>query len=204
LQQLCHLGHTDRTAVLMKDLSNPRVCAHNIAIFSKASEITIMALFKSKVIEKKADNRALDYLLRERISTQWAEFLLALGSELKEQLDADGLTELMQRVGQRFALAMPIEAGETVDALQDSFNQVWARSRWGHVALADEGDQLTIRHTFSPLNQAMDLGYEASAGFLQGAYQQWLEAAGASEGLEVQLLAQGADSQVIELRLAAA
>lgn len=162
-----------------------------------------MALFKSKVIEKKADNRALDFLVRERISPQWAEFLLALGSELKEQLDADGLTELMQRVGQRFAAATQLEAGETVEGLQDAFNQVWTKSQWGYVALADEGDQLTIRHTFSPLDAAMDLGYEASAGFLQGVYQQWLEAAGASEGLGVQLLAQGADNHVIELRLAA-
>jgi hypothetical protein len=191
-----------RTA-LIKGLSDLCIYAHNIAIFSTASEIITMALFKSKVIEKKADNRALDFLLRERISSQWAEFLLALGSELKEQLDADGLTELMQRVGQRFAAATQLEAGETVEGLQDAFNQVWTKSQWGYVALADEGDQLTIRHTFSPLDAAMDLGYEASAGFLQGVYQQWLEAAGASEGLGVQLLAQGADNHVIELRLAA-
>jgi hypothetical protein len=203
LQQLCHLGRAIGLASITKDLSELCVCAHNIAIFSKASEITTMALFKSKVIEKKADNRALDFLLRERISTQWAEFLLALGGELKEQLDADGLTELMQRVGQRFAQATQLEAGDTVEALQDSFNQVWAKSRWGHVALADEGDQLTIRHTFAPLDMGMDIGYEATAGFLQGAYQHWLEVAGASEGLEVQMLDQGAENHVIELRLAA-
>ncbi|PWW46800.1 hypothetical protein [Melaminivora alkalimesophila] len=60
-----------------------------------------------------------------------------------------------------------------------------------------------IEHRFSPLSAAFGEGAGWAAGFLQGAYQQWFDAAGA-DGLRVQPAAPLDGLGSMRLRLASA
>lgn len=122
---------------------------------------------------------------------QWLGFLSALSAEFAEVLPETQLQELMARIGTRFALANALPSSDTAAGLQDAMNQLWRGLDWGYVQLEQSADGLEITHHYSPLAAAFGQGHmEWATGFLQGAYQQWFEMAGAA-GLEVRITQSG-------------
>ncbi len=145
-----------------------------------------------------------DYAQRLQCQRQWRGFLSALAQELSEALPAQENAVLMARIGTRFALQHPLAPSETLTGLQQAMNAVWDRLDWGQVELSQSDASMHIYHRFSPLAAAFgetEAGW--AAGFLQGAYQQWLEAAGAG-GLSVQVASAPDAAGNVELLLAAA
>jgi hypothetical protein len=66
---------------------------------------------------------------------------------------------------------------------------------WGHVKLKDTGRMLEIRHHGAPLEMAFGRNSQCwSAALLEGVYETWLHAAGASESLHVNALDSGSRS----------
>ncbi len=129
------------------------------------------------------------YAQRLQCRRQWRGFLTALGQEFSSALPAQDLALLMARVGERFAAAHPLAPSQTVGALQEAMNGVWDALDWGQVEIASISGGMDIQHRFSPLSAAFGTsGTEWTAGFLQGVYQQWFDAAGAG-GLKVQVSA---------------
>lgn len=125
---------------------------------------------------------------RLQCQRQWRGFLHALGQEFAAALSAQDLATLMARIGVRFAAQHPLGPSEHVTELQQAMNAVWDSLDWGQVELVQSSSGMEIQHRFSPLVAALG---EAEAnwatGFLQGAYQQWFDAAGAG-GLRVQTI----------------
>ncbi len=144
------------------------------------------------------------YLQHLQCSRQWRGFLAALGAEFVSALPQQDLFMLMARVGMRFASGNPLAPSQTVEGLQASMNQIWAAFDWGVVELRQTSAGMEIWHRFSPLTAAF--GEERGpwvTGFLQGAYQQWLEAAGGA-GLRVDVMAVADLLGSVHLRLVVA
>lgn len=123
---------------------------------------------------------AQSYLSRLQCARQWRGFLQALAVEFSGALPNEELRDLMHRIGVKFALQNPLAACETLTALQGAMVSLWSHIDWGVVELAQESACITIRHHCAPLPSAFgaDQG-DWIYGFLQGAYQQWFDAAGA-------------------------
>lgn len=111
---------------------------------------------------------------------------------------------LMARIGMRFAAEHPLPASDTVQGLQDSMNRVWDALDWGAAELGQSPSGMEIAHRFSPLAAAFGEPQAPWAtGFLQGAYQQWFDAAGGG-GLRVEVAAAADVLGSARLRLVAA
>lgn len=153
-----------------------------------------------------APSSAIDpaYLQQLQCSRQWRGFLAALGAEFASALPQQDLFMLMARVGMRFASAHPLAPSQTVEGLQAAMNQIWTAFDWGVVGLRQTQAGMEIWHRFSPLTAAFgeERGLWAT-GFLQGAYQQWLEAAGGT-GLRVDVMAPADLLGSVHLRLVVA
>lgn len=123
---------------------------------------------------------AQSYLSRQQCARQWRGFLQAMAAEFSGALPSDELRDLMHRIGMKFALQNPLPACETLTALQDAMSALWNPIDWGWVSLVQDSRCLTIHHQCAPLTSAFgaDQG-DWMHGFLQGAYQQWFDAAGA-------------------------
>lgn len=101
--------------------------------------------------------------------------------EFSVALPSDELRDLMQRIGVKFAIQNPLPACATLPELEESMTSLWSHIDWGWVQLTQDVSCLTIQHHCAPLISAF--GAEHSSwiyGFLQGAYQQWFNEAGAS------------------------
>lgn len=146
----------------------------------------------------------VSYVRQLQCTRQWRGFLAALGAEFVEALPEAELGRLMERIGTRFALDQPLPATDTLPQLEDAMNQLWSGLSWGQVQLRQAVDGLEIEHRYSPLAAAFgEARLSWTAGFLQGVYQQWFEAAGAS-GLRVQPVRQADALGSLWFRLAAA
>ena len=122
---------------------------------------------------------ALAYLARRQVGEQWRGFLRALVETLDANLDRAGRDGLLRAVGARMAGALPLGPVETLAGLEARMNEAMAGMAWGHVALAvDEADRsLRLVHGLVPLLPVA--GDEAGgwmAPVLQGLYGQWLDA----------------------------
>ena len=133
-------------------------------------------------------------------SHQWRDFLGALAAEFESELDAAQLRALMVRIGLRFAERHPLPACTTLDALSDALNARWQAIDWGFVELVEAADHLRIRHCCAPLAAFGDGAATWAPGFLEGAYQHWLQALGAG-ALSVSL-AHAAGPAELEFHLA--
>lgn len=130
----------------------------------------------------------LAYVRRLQCDPQWRGFLWALGQEFVHALPESELQTLMARIGARFAEHTALPASPTLPALQQAMNQVWGSMQWGQVQLQQTVAGIEIEHRFSPLAAAFEEAASPWAtGFLQGVYQQWLDAVGAT-GLQVQVI----------------
>lgn len=143
----------------------------------------------------------LDYLLDHQISPQWRGVLTALASEFEAQIGLADLRQLMFRIGQRFARAHPLGACASTPELAAALNQCWRTAQWGYVELADEAQYLRITHYCAPLPAFGTAALSWTPAFLEGAYQAWLSALGAS-GLEVTQSSEFGIDSGIEFRLA--
>lgn len=130
--------------------------------------------------------RTLNYYAGKQCSIQWRDFLNALADEFAAQFDIERLRALMKRIGERFALARPLEPASTLDDLETAINRVWTSLDWGWARIVDVTDHLGIRHHCVPLDAAFGTGAAAwSSAFLQGVYQQWFSALGIDPALAV-------------------
>lgn len=144
------------------------------------------------------------YIHRLQCSRQWRGFLAALAEEFVSALPPQELATLMARIGMRFAAEHPLPASDTVQGLQDAMNHVWNALGWGVAELGQSPSGMEITHRFSPLAAAFGEPHAPWAtGFLQGAYQQWFDAAGGA-GLRVEVAAAADALGTARLRLAAA
>lgn len=131
-----------------------------------------------------------DYHLRNQCSPQWRPFLGALAQELNSRLEPDQARALMRRLGTSMARNAPLPAMELLPDLEDAMNGVWSGMDWGWVELNDTDDALRIIHHCAPIEAAFGAGSRHwSPAVLEGAYEQWLRAAGAGDRLRVQQLA---------------
>lgn len=120
------------------------------------------------------------HLSQLQCSRQWRGFLQALASEFTQALSTEELRELMFRVGERFACAHLLGPCATLSDLQQRMTDVWCNADWGSVTLVQHEKQLSILHHCTPLLASMGKSnIDWSLGFLQGAYQQWFDTAGA-------------------------
>lgn len=144
------------------------------------------------------------YAQQLQCGRQWRGFLNALGQEFSAALPAQDVALLMARIGVRFASQNPLAASDTIEGLQAAMNAVWGPLDWGRVDIAQTPAGMDIRHRFCPLAAAFGTSQaDWAVGFLQGAYQQWFDSAGAG-GLKVQPVT-GLDSLgSAQLRLGAA
>ena len=134
----------------------------------------------------------LSYYERSTCSAQWMEFNRALASELSAGLPPEDIRQLFRRIGERVALALPVDRCDTVEQLRAGFNARWESIDWGFATLHEQPDHLRIVHACSPL--AMAFGPESdqwATGFFEGAYQAWFAAQGTPPNLRVH--AEGAD-----------
>ena len=114
----------------------------------------------------------------------------ALAQELGSRLDAEGARTLMRRLGASMARRAALPALELLPDLESAMNAVWAGMNWGWVELNDTGDALRIVHHCAPIDAAFGSeGRAWSPAVLEGAYEQWLRAAGAGERLRVHQVA---------------
>jgi hypothetical protein len=131
-----------------------------------------------------------DYHLRYRCSPQWRPFLSALSQELSTRIEPDQARALMRRLGASVARQAPLPALELLPDLEDAMNAVWSGMNWGWVELSDTDDALRIMHHCAPIEAAFGPDSRHwSPAVLEGAYEQWLRAAGAGDRLRVQQLA---------------
>lgn len=127
-----------------------------------------------------------DYHMRHQCSSQWRPFLGALAEEFGSQLDVEGARTLMRRLGVSMARAAALPALELLPEMESAMNEVWSGMNWGWVELNDTGAALQIIHHCAPLEAAFGPGSRPWVpAVLEGAYEQWLRAAGAGERLRV-------------------
>lgn len=134
----------------------------------------------------RVDQTIVDYLIDSRCSRQWKTFLGVMADEFSSQLPPDDLRALMQRIGGRFADAVPLAPCATLDDLQLAMGKVWVGMDWGWVTIEEEPGALAIRHNCAPLNAAF--GHQASGwtpAFLEGVYQRWFAQVGSGGELVV-------------------
>ncbi|KWN65867.1 cellulose biosynthesis protein BcsD [Burkholderia ubonensis] len=142
----------------------------------------------------------LDALHDQHLSPQWLGLLRALAAEFESQLSHAELRQLMARVGQRFAADHPVPACASLPDLVEHLNAQWAAIQWGGVALTDERDFVRITHYGAPLRSFGTQAHAWAAAFLQGCYQTWFDAAGAT-GLSVVAGDPPQDHLAVEFRL---
>ncbi|MDQ5897620.1 MAG: hypothetical protein QG612_1706 [Pseudomonadota bacterium] len=127
-----------------------------------------------------------EYHQQHQCSRQWRPFLLSLGQELGDRLGPDGARALMRRLGSAMSRERPLPALELLPDLEAAMNLVWSDMDWGWVELNDTGDALRIVHRCAPLEAAFGATARSWApALLEGAYEQWLRAAGAGDRLRV-------------------
>ncbi|MET3604593.1 hypothetical protein ABIC99_002409 [Sphaerotilus sulfidivorans] len=127
-----------------------------------------------------------EYHQQHQCSRQWRPFLFCLGQELAERLGPDGARALMRRLGGAMSRERPLPALELLPDLEAAMNALWSDMDWGWVELQDTGDALRIVHHCAPLDAAFGVSARAWSGaLLEGAYEQWLKAAGAGDRLRV-------------------
>ncbi len=144
------------------------------------------------------------YIHHLQCSRQWRGFLAAQAEEFASALPPQELATLMARIGMRFAAKHPLSARDTVQNLQDAINHAWSALDWGVAELGQSPAGMEITHRFSPLAAAFGEPHaDWATGFLQGAYQQWFDAAGGA-GLRVEVTAAVDALGTARLRLAAA
>ncbi|WP_186061268.1 cellulose biosynthesis protein BcsD [Burkholderia gladioli] len=129
---------------------------------------------------------AVDFLLEQNLSSQWRGFLRALAEEFESQLSPDELRHLMFRVGCRYAGEHALAPCESTADLEHALNLHWASVRWGYVELSDQGSHLRIVHYGAPITAFGNGALAWMPAFLQGSYQTWLDAMGASQLTVVQ------------------
>lgn len=156
-----------------------------------------MTLFKSKPNDSIGSSGELQYLLRERISTQWTAFLQAFSAEMQSQLTPEEYRQLLHSMGQRMAESLAIGQRDTVEELEAAINQRFESMQWGYAKLIDSGISLNIEHHFSPLSVALDLDNETAGGLLEGIYEHWFRTAGAEADLGIKQLPSTATESVL-------
>ena len=147
-----------------------------------------MTLFKSKPNDSIGSSSELEYLLRERISTQWNAFLQAFSAEMQSQLTPQEYRQLLHSMGQRMAESLPIGQRDTIEELETAINERFKDMQWGYAKLIDSGTSLNIEHHFSPLSVALGLDTETAGGLLEGIYEHWFRALGAEAELGIKQL----------------
>ncbi|MGI4903545.1 MAG: cellulose biosynthesis protein BcsD [Janthinobacterium lividum] len=146
----------------------------------------------------------LEYFQVKHCSSQWRDFLGALGEEFENQLDLPELRALMARIGERFAPRSALGTCETLDELEAEINRIWFGLDWGWVAITDHGDHLGIAHYCAPL--LTGFGGRSAAwipAFLEGVYQHWFSTLGIDPALRVREDAQiNPDAGILAFKLA--
>ena len=147
-------------------------------------------------------SESLDYLLQHQCSRQWKGFLSALATEFASQIDVGELRALMSRVGVRFGKMMALPVCTNIEDIQYAMNAVWHEMDWGWVEIEERDRALSISHFCSPLVVAFGKDMQPwTPAFLEGVYQQWLAALGASESLRVRQVSQVDELGRLEYRL---
>ncbi|RQR49243.1 cellulose synthase [Burkholderia sp. Bp9126] len=142
----------------------------------------------------------LDIPLNQQFSLQWHGLLRALAAEFEAQLDHNDLRKLMFRIGERFAVEHPLSACESIRELAETLNARWAAIQWGYVELAAEPDYMRMTHYGAPLRSFGNTALSWTSAFLQGTYQAWFDAMGATD-LTVTQVDVPVDDLAIEFRL---
>jgi len=142
------------------------------------------------------------YIARRQISAQWQPFLTAFSIEFGQQIPIAELRVLMARLGKSMAEKLPMPAGNTIAALEESINAIWLEMDWGWVQLSEKNDGLFVEHHVAPLRTAF--GEDAlswSPAILEGVYEHWFSVIGAGSQLQLtQVKTNGADNQLLVFR----
>lgn len=159
-----------------------------------------MSLFKPKQATARDPAPDLEFLLTERISRQWAGFLRAFSEEMQSQLSTEEFRELLRNMGLRLGESLPIEAKDTIEALESAINSHLQQMQWGYARMTDSGSMLQIQHHFDPLSSALNIDATVSGGLLEGVYEYWFRSAGAEDDLRVLQIPNAASPMVQEFQ----
>jgi hypothetical protein len=117
---------------------------------------------------------------------QWRPFLASLTQELTQTLTPRLLTQLLRAAGVQFAGQYALAQADTVAAMQEAMNRVWAELGWGEVEIREARDWLVLTHYQAPLKAVFGPENMAWAGaFLEGAYEAWMHQLGADSRLRM-------------------
>jgi hypothetical protein len=147
-------------------------------------------------------SESIDYLLARQCSRQWTGFLKALATEFSTQIDLSELRSLMNRIGTRFGVQTSLPPCVSVEEVQLAMNVIWRDMDWGWVEIEESDHALCIMHFCTPISAAFGQDMQDwTPAFLEGVYQQWLLALGASDSLRVRQVAQIDEFGRIDFRL---
>lgn len=133
-----------------------------------------------------AEYRSAQYLLSRDAGPQWTVFLGVLADELNAQMPASELRAFFRALGQRLGVRMPLDAADSLRAMEASINTRLGQIGWGWVAIADAGKHLEITHGCAPVKQAFgEVALPWAGALLEGLHARWLSQLGAGTELEL-------------------
>lgn len=130
-------------------------------------------------------NHLLDYFGRRGPGVQWPVFVMPLLQEMERELGRDRLRNVLRTSGSHMAASHPVTTAGSLDELQAQINTHLETMHWGYCRLGESDTSINIHHYASPLAFLAEVGKNASAAYLESAYQVWLGQAGMPAGLRV-------------------
>jgi hypothetical protein len=120
---------------------------------------------------------------RRGTARQWSPLVIALAQEVATGGMPGAAHAFLRQLGRRMARSTPLPHVETLEAMQDAINAVWAEIDWGWVRLLVREDGIRIIHGAWPELSAPDDGETwpgVAAAILEGIYAAWFEAQGST------------------------
>lgn len=126
--------------------------------------------------------RYMTYYTQRHCSTQWKQLLTLVFDELFSSADRAETLGFWRHIGQRMAVAYPLDECETLETLEAHMNDVFARLDWGWTALSAEEKQVRICHMACPVpghdETEIEQGLLAMSAVLEGLYAKWFSQQG--------------------------
>jgi hypothetical protein len=137
-----------------------------------------------------ATSKKIDYRIQRQSARQWRNLLAATAQGLCKQFELNNPRAVMHEIGMQFATQTALPDCKTLSQLQTAMCSVWQDMDWGWVELEEVDGALRITHHGSTNGNLLESAFNKDTplwvtGFLEGTYQKWLAAMGASDSLRV-------------------
>ncbi|MRS15513.1 cellulose synthase [Enterobacteriaceae bacterium RIT691] len=129
-------------------------------------------------------DRAYRWFLKNQTPAGWFDVISLMIEGMMANVGEQESHPFLRQVGKSLAESWPLEAAETLGALEKNFNEVLNCFNWGVVTLTAVDDSVVIRHLALPVthNQQQQLRWcHAFSAILEGLYGHWMLGQGGSE-----------------------